>query len=192
MYDHLIRDARFFRALLKFDEDLAEKAGQERCRRCGGRLDRSPYPRKPRGCPDEVRENFQWRHSFCCATLDCRTRMTPPSVRYQGRRFYVGGLLLLVPIMVGEITPKRAAEMKQLVGVSTRTLHRWREWWQEIFVQTPFWKAGQGRFASLPDRRELPASLLARFRGDDEKERVLRALDFLSPLSTRSSSTMAA
>ena len=54
MWHGLLRDSRFFETLGRFDEDLAEQARAAGCRRCGGRLHRAHYPRKPRGGPAEL------------------------------------------------------------------------------------------------------------------------------------------
>jgi hypothetical protein len=41
----------------------------------------------------------------------------------------LGALLVLVSAMTGGATARRAAAMQELVGVSVRTLRRWRAWW---------------------------------------------------------------
>src|SRR3989475_12646047 len=77
----------FTRVLLKFDEDLAEQARQRGCG-CGGKLHSARYPRKPRGTPEEVQEDYSRRRSFCCAEEGCRKRTTPASFRFLSRRGY--------------------------------------------------------------------------------------------------------
>src|SRR2546427_8103212 len=81
----------FTRVLLKFDEDLAEQARQRGCG-CGGKLHSARYPRKPRGAPEELQEDYSRRRSFCCAEEGCRKRTTPASFRFLSRRGYVGGV----------------------------------------------------------------------------------------------------
>ena len=56
--------------LLRFDEDLARSAQAAGCGRCGGRLDRADYPRKPRGIPPELMVTHTQRLSLCCARED--------------------------------------------------------------------------------------------------------------------------
>ena len=53
MYHDLLRDARFWSFLTDVDRDLAEMARRQACR-CGGRLHRADYARKPRGGPEDL------------------------------------------------------------------------------------------------------------------------------------------
>jgi predicted DNA-binding transcriptional regulator YafY len=122
--------------------------------------------------------------SFCCAVDGCRRRTTPPSVRYLGRRVYLGVVVVLVTAMTGGITATRAARLRAWLGVSVRTLKRWRVWWRETFVASPFWRGAQGRFMPPVASAALPASLLERFTGD-ERTRLLHALMFVAPVTTR-------
>ena len=85
----LLRDATLYDVLLKVDRDLAAEAKAARCS-CGGTLHSARYPRKPRGGPDPLDPEYGHRLSFCCAVDGCRQRVTPPSVRYLGRRVYLG------------------------------------------------------------------------------------------------------
>ena len=80
--------------LLRLDQDLARTAQEQRCGRCGGRLDRADYARKPRGVPPELGPEHAVRLSFCCATEGCRRRTTPPSLRFLGRRVFVGAAVV--------------------------------------------------------------------------------------------------
>jgi len=68
----------FYRGLLKLDEDLAEQARQNGCA-CGGKLHGARYPRKPRGVPEDLQEDYSTRRSFCCAQERWRKRTTPAS-----------------------------------------------------------------------------------------------------------------
>lgn len=187
MYHELLRDARLFRLLPRLDRDLADETQRQRCPRrgCRGRLDRAPFPRKPRGVPAELKAEYSYRESLCCD--DCRRRVMPGSVRFLGRRFYVAAAFVVLCAMRYGITEKRVAELRQLVGsdtLSPRTLYRWRAWWLKMFVATPFWKAHRARFSPPVELDELPTSLLSRFRGDD-RDRLVALLRFLVPLSTR-------
>ena len=76
--------------------------------------------------------------------------------------------------------------MKKLIGVSRRTLQRWRAWWLRIFPQTVFWKEARGRLVPSVDESRLPASLLGRFTAVAELagEGLVRCLRFLSPITT--------
>lgn len=180
----LLQDRRFYLLLEKFDEDLAQAAREEGCP-CGGRLHGAAYPRKPRGGPADLSEACERRHSFCCAEEGCRRRLTPPSLRFLGRKVYLGAVVLLATAMQQGPTPARAGRLHELVGASVRTLRRWRAWWQKGFAETPFWKTMRSRFASPIRMAELPSSLLDRFRGRGRTWRrvVVLALGFLAPMT---------
>jgi hypothetical protein len=180
----LFGDARLYMLLLKFDEDLAAETKRGRCQRCGGRLDDCRYPRKPRvsgtvALPDE----YDWRFSYACATRTCRKRHTPPSTRFLGRRVYLGAVVVLATALQQGVTPWRASQLRELLGVSTRTLARWRTWWAEAFTESAFWKAAKAAFAPAVNAAGAPSSLLARFAGDP-LEQLAGLLRFLAPLST--------
>jgi len=89
-----------YELLEKCDADLAEKCRQAGCLKCGGRLDRSDYRRKPRGGPEEGKKVETWRDSFCCDVEGCRKRHTPPSVRFLGRKVYWGVVVVLLAAML--------------------------------------------------------------------------------------------
>jgi hypothetical protein len=69
------------------------------------------------------------------------------------------------------------------VGVSRRTIERWREWWLNGFVRSPFWKAARGLLRAPIDENRLPLSLLSSFSGESEKEKLIELLRFLLPLT---------
>ena len=181
----LLRDASLYALMLTFDQDLAAEARAAGCAACGGILHSARYPRKPRGGPDDLGPDYTTRLSFCCAQDGCRRRTTPPSVRYLGRRVYLGAVVVLVSAMAGGITATRAARLRAWLGVSVRTLKRWRAWWRETFVVSAFWRGVKGRFMPPVVAAALPASLLERFAGRDERMRLLHVLVFLEPLTTR-------
>jgi len=171
---------------LALDQDLAREAQAAGCRACGGRLHSALYPRKPRGGPDDLGPSYESRFSFCCAREGCRRRTTPPSVRYLGRRVYLGAVIVLVTAMQAGLTPIRTQRLQELIGVSIRTLKRWRTWWRTTFVATAFWRAAAGRFMPPVRVDVLPASLLDRFGVLDARAQLRGVLRFLSPLTTTS------
>jgi hypothetical protein len=175
-------EASFYVFLERIDAELAETARATGCG-CGGVLHRAAYPRKPRGGPRELGAGYDRRLSFCCARRDCRQRRTPPSVRFLGRRVYLGAVVVLVSAMLNGPTPRRVATLGALIGASRRTLERWRRWWRTTFAASAFWKAAAGRFARSPAGGQLPWSLLARFRGDT-RPRLVATLRFLAPITT--------
>jgi hypothetical protein len=143
----LLNDARLPGALLKFDEDLAAEARAAGCSECGGRLDSAAYPRKPRGALIALPDAYSTRFSFCCAVSGCRVRHTPPSVRFLGRRVYLGAVVVLATAMQQGVTPVRAKRLRELLGVSYQTLARWRAWWAKSFVESAFWKGAKAAFS---------------------------------------------
>jgi hypothetical protein len=170
----------FFRLLLSIDQDIASTARQAGCQ-CGGTLHRAAYPRKPRGVPAQERDRFITRLSFCCAS--CRKRTTPASVRFLGRRVYVG--LVLTLVSQRKLTPRAMHPVLQALSISRRTLDRWRQWWREDFRLTPLWQLGRARFIPPVVESELPESLRHRFEIADHDNQFTQLLRFLSPLSTR-------
>jgi hypothetical protein len=183
MYQELPRDASFWTFLLKIDQNLAEKTRQEGCP-CGGCLHRANYPRKPRGGGKELPQEYQLRLSFCCEREGCRKRFTPPSVRFLGRKVYLGAVVVLVAAMRQGPTPRRVRELSRLFGADRHTIARWRVFWSEQFPQTPFWKVQRGRLVPGGGIIALPRALLEAFlRGDDPLKEWGRLLDFLSPIS---------
>jgi hypothetical protein len=123
---------------------------------------------------------------LCCAAAGCRKRVLPPSLRFFGRRVYLGPVFVLVSAMVHGITEKRAAALRDLVGVSMRTLTRWRVWWRQVFPQTRFWHAARARFMPPVAEVSLPGSLVERFTQDADADRAVAALRFLAPVTARS------
>ena len=180
----LHHDSQLYPWLMRLDHDLAREAKEGGCLHCGGRLDSAGYPRKPRGGPADLVDEYGTRLSFCCA--ECRRRLTPPSVRFLGRRVYLGAVVVLVSAMLQGSSPPRAARLKELFGVSPRTLARWRDWWQSAFAQSDFWKAARGLLRSAADTTTLPRSLLCCFLDHCEREQLVLALQFLSPITTAS------
>ncbi len=160
----LLHDPKFLALLLRIDHDLAAQMRAEGCA-CGGALHRADYPRKPRGCPLEVRHEHSSRLSFCCSV--CRRRSTSMSVRFLARRVY----LALAVVRLGAA-----------LGVQRRTLARWRAWWHEQFAQTPLWRATCARFMPPVPEGQLPGALIERFAGAPA-EALMRLLVWLSPLT---------
>jgi hypothetical protein len=187
LYTTLLTDATLYTALIAIDQDLATTAQAGGCRRCPGRLHHGDYPRKPRGGPATLPVAYDRRTSFCCAR--CRKRLTPPSVRFLGRRVYLAAVVVLACVLRQGPTPTRARRLCALLGVSADTLARWHRWWRDAFVHTAFWKAARGRFAQPVDEADLPRDLLARFPGEAVTP-LVALLRFLSPLTTPSASAL--
>ncbi len=174
-------------AVTKVDADLSEKVRQGGCLHCSGKLHSARYHRKPRGRTkqDQERKEEIWRNSFCCDQDGCRKRHTPPSVRFLGRKVYWSFTVGLVAAMHHDVKPARLKILRETLGVDRRTVERWREWWLGAFVQSAFWKATRAQFSPSLDPKALPQALCEAFRVD-RRDRLLKLLRFLSPITTGS------
>ena len=185
MYQTILSDTNLYRTLLKLDEDLAAETRQRGCA-CGGKLHSAQYARKPRGVPEELEEAYCRRQSFCCAEEGCRKRTTPASFRFLARRVYVSVVVVLLTALRHGATPERVGKLRQMVGVSVRTLERWRRWWLEQFARSSFWKGARGRLRAPVEEGRLPLSLLECFENPSPEERMTDLLRFILPLTTSS------
>ncbi len=173
--------------MTKVDTDVAAKVRQGGCLHCAGKLHSARYRRKPRGRPkeDQERKGEIFRDSLCCDQDGCRKRHTPPSVRFLGRKVYWGFVVVLVSAMRHGLKPARLKILRETLGVDRRTVERWREWWLQPFVQSAFWKAARTRFSPSIDPKGLPQALCEAF-AVDRRDRLLKLLQFLSPITTGS------
>lgn len=189
MFHAILSDSSFWEVLLRLDEETAAEVQARGCPYCGAAIHSARYPRKPRGVARAVLgPHYEHRLSFCCSRDGCRRRTTPPSVRFLGRRVYLGAIVVLVSALSHGLDDRRVARLEAVFPVSRRTLQRWRRWWCTTFTHSAFWRAMQGRFAGALDPRRLPASLLERFATKDWRIQLLLGLGFLAPMSTSSSS----
>lgn len=179
MICEIVDNTRLGTFLSSIDADLAARARAKGCTHCGSTLHSATYARKPRGLPDSSGQTGR-RHSFCCQT--CRRRTTPASVRFLGRRFYAGTVVVLMSAMDDGVTNRRIEQLRCVLGVHRRTLQRWRHWWRTVFAATPFWSMAQGALMPPPNPAALPAGLLERFVGPDDTTRLVQCLRFLVPL----------
>ena len=172
----MLSDARVWAFLKRVDAVETETCRAAGCPRCGGDLHSATYPRKPFGLSAALRDDTR-RFSLCCSV--CRRRVNPPSVRFFGRRFYVGAVFLLVSALAlaGSV---RLQTIARRCGVPASTLRRWRRWWQEIFPLTREWRAKRGALAAPPGEALL-RWLLGSMRGASFRSRLLRSLVWLMP-----------
>lgn len=169
--------------LPRIDADLAAKAQAAGCPVCGGRLDVANYPRKPRGA-DGLGDDYDVRASFCCAVDGCRRRRTPPSVRFLGRRVYLGAVVVLASALARGPTKASANRLSATLGITRRTLARWCRWWSTTFAASRFWGSLRGRFVPAVDVMTLPASVLARTTATGDESAMVALLRVLAPIST--------
>lgn len=173
MWHELVGSAKFLAALTAADEEIAEQARLGRCPLCGGRLDRSDYPRKARDDLGEAESGWSKRISLCCSREGCRRRLTPPSTRFLGRKVYAAPYIVIA--LIARATVRAIA--------SARTRRRWLEWWRTAFVASAFWGAARGRLMPMVDERRLPGSLVEHFSGA-ASESLAAMLAWISPVTT--------
>jgi hypothetical protein len=182
LYQALLSNARFHDLLLAFDRDLADAARNAGCALCRGVLHSARYWRKPRGRGCAVDPEHDRRFSFCCAADGCRSRATPPSLRFLGRKVYLATIVVVVSMMQHGVTERRMRQLTEAVGVDRRTVVRWRLWWREDFTASAFWQMARAAFMPPVEQDRLPAALIERFRGAGT-EPLIALLRFISPLT---------
>jgi hypothetical protein len=145
-------DASFFQKLRELDLRVFEETKNRPCPRCGGKLDTSHFPRKPRGLGGQEDRRF----SLCCRNEGCRHRVTPPSLRFLGRKVYSAWVVITVL--------EFAAELGLEAAICRRTLARWRTYWRERLDEAhAFMRAARGVLPPGTPPAQLPGALLAGF-----------------------------
>lgn len=185
MFDEIELGGEFFEGLLAIDAAITARVALAGCGFCGGPLHRGDFDRKPRGGLIGVAgERFCRRFSLCCGRDGCRRRATPPSVRFLGRRVYLGAVVILASVAAISVAAVAARAARRAVGVAARTTRRWVRWWRGPFPVTPVFVELAARIIGL-DRQRLPTSIIEATLGAPDV-RVLRLLRRLAPLTTQS------
>jgi len=177
MLKKVLKDKRLFKFLEKVDAEIAETAQAAGCRHCRNILHHGNYERMPRGGPE-----WDKRYSFCCSDEGCRKRTTPASVRFLGRKVYAGLVIVLISAMMHGLSRGRMNRLRESLGISERTLIRWRAWWQEVFSASGFWKVERSRFMPGLAAERLPLSLVEVFDAK-QCEGLVKLMRFLSPIT---------
>jgi hypothetical protein len=176
--------SEFFEGLMTIDTAIVERAAEEPCGDCGGPLYRGDYARKPRGGLLAIAaEVFGRRFSLCCGRDGCRHRVTPPSVRFLGRRVYVGAVVILASAVA--LAAATAGAVVRTTGVPARTMRRWLRWWRGPFTTSGPYVDLSARLVPAPDRWRLPVSLLERLCGAGPAP-IAKLLTWLAPITTAS------
>jgi hypothetical protein len=182
MFDQINFGIEFFEGLERADAEIAAAVRAGNCQVCGGRLHRGDYDRKPRGGVVAAAGETQVRRfSFCCGREGCRRRVTPPSVRFLGRRVYLEAVVVVVSAAMLLLRPR---EVVHATGVPARTVRRWGLWWSGQFVTTAVFVAIKARFVGDAPVEVLPLALLERICGSAQ-QRISTLARWLSPLTTR-------
>ncbi len=182
MYRKVLRDARFFELLLRIDQEESERVRLARCPHCGGPLHDGHFSRKPRGIllgAGELPEGFEVRFDWCCGR--CRKRTLPESVRFLARKVYLAVVVAIATVVEGGSDGDARRLLRGQLGVSWKTLARWRQWWRELTGST-FWQRIRGRLPTDLDVERLPMSLLESLQGE-AATRLLDLLELLGPLT---------
>lgn len=178
---------KFHAQLLVLDQQAAERVRAGGCPVCGGALYAAHYDRKVRGLSDEAAEAGQYdrRLSFCCGGEGCRSRATPPSVRFSLRRVYAAMAVLAL-----SLSGSCRAEVSESSGVVARqgapsrsTRKRWQWWWRSGLLDNPWFSAMRAQLGSAPAGVSAPDSLLGAFVGS-VCEQVVHLGVWMAPLTT--------
>lgn len=184
MIDPFVLRIEFFEGLVAIDEAIVARAAREPCRECGGALHRGDHPRKPRGGLLAVAgEAFSRRFNLCCGRDGCRLRAMPPSVRFLGRRVYLGAVVIVAAAIA--LVAATAAAATRSTGVPARTTRRWLRWWRGPFTASAPFVELSARLVPAPERPRIPLSLLERL-ADEHPIAVAKLLAWLAPITTTS------
>jgi len=171
-----IPDNSFLTILRELDAEWAKQAKQKGCPHCGGKLDVSNYPRKPRGL-DSCDDLCDKRQSFCCRNDGCRKRLTPFSVRFLGRKIYLE-IVILLSLCFGTNPGIKSVPM--------RTVRRWRGVFESFLnPNSLFWKSQVAFFPAGFNPKGLVVSIYQHFSLNHSNPDSLwtHCLKFFSPLS---------
>jgi hypothetical protein len=178
-------EGKFLAALGGIDVERARRVQVGGCPRCGGALDRADYPRKPRGELGEAADAYTRRLSLCCRVDGCRSRATPPSLRFLGRKVYFAALVVMASGMGRDTAMVGRGRVREVKGVPVRTVRRWLVWWQTVFALSTFWTEAKALFPMAVAVDRLPASLLERVAGADALRRTLALIAPITSTSVR-------
>jgi hypothetical protein len=126
--------------------------------------------------------SHDYRASFCCSRDGCRHRVTPPSVRFLGRKRFLSSVVLLVSAARYGARPRLAQALRHAYGVSHGTLARWQRWWRETVPTTAFWVVAKTRLIPPIDPSQVPVELVKRFEATAALENLIAALRFIATL----------
>jgi len=173
-------DSSVLACFLQIDRELADKTRAEGCP-CGGPLYSADFRRKPRGHLRSHDPDFDRRFSLCCGTDGCRTRATPPSVRFLGRRVYLGVIVVLVSAIRQGPAPWRMRVLKEHFGVDRRAVQRWRQFFEKEFRASRCFRLAQARLVGFGE--PVPWSLLDKVGVFADRGTLTEAMKLFAPFS---------
>lgn len=158
---HWAPQRKFFALLVRCDRDLAAQVGASiGCPRCGSKLHRADYPRKPLG-GGEFFSGLVRRVSFCCSQRECRRRFTPPSFVFADRKWYVLAVVVLAAAL-GPAAQEHVTDQLALAGttLSLRSVRRWQAFFREGFTGGAAFAWLRARLSPPPAAAKFPLALL--------------------------------
>lgn len=156
----------FFEELRNLDHALFLKVKSEGCLLCKSQLDTSNFKRKPRG----LGEREEIRYSLCCRKEGCRKRVTPPSLRFFGRRVYSAWVFILALNYLKELGLQDK--------ILKQTLARWKSFWRiQLSEQGPFMRKARSFLPPALGECTLPGDILPYFKFP-EKNSWIQILKF--------------
>lgn len=177
--------ALFIQELYQEDLAEAERIKAAGCPYCGGVLHCGNYQRKPRGIVGEALRllGLDWRISFCCSNEGCRKRSTPESVRFLGRKVYVGVCLVVAGVLRGQGV--KVAKICVLLGMSAETLRCWTRWWSGPVQNSSWWRAARAQIMPPLEGKHFVGALFERLliRAEGVKTAIRKLLTFVSPIT---------
>lgn len=157
-----VPNASFYRFIQQIDLDIVKSAQAIPCSHCGDRLDRSDYGRKPRGVILNTDDDLR-RYSLCCRQDGCRKRFTCKSLRFMGRKVFLGFFILFASSLPKNAEGSSVHRVSKDLDVSPQTLSRWLKYWREDFSKSTFWRREQGLFLPPVVEDNYAAMLISRF-----------------------------
>lgn len=157
--------ASLYRFIQQIDLDIVKSAQACPCLHCGGRLDRADYNRKPRGVSLGLDDDLR-RYSLCCRQDGCRKRLTCQSLRFMGRKVFLGFFILFASSLPKRVEGPSVHRISNELSVSPQTLSRWLSYWKEDFSKTSFWRREQGLFMPPLAQDNHAAILISRFSSE--------------------------
>jgi hypothetical protein len=145
----LTADDAFFQSLRDLDFEIFKAAKAKPCDLCAGRMDTSHYPRKLRGAGEKESQRF----SLCCRKEGCRHRVTPPSLRFLGRKIYSAWVVILALEYCRDLGLDRK--------IARQTIARWKIFWKQRLAEThPFMRWARGLLPPGTPSSDLPSACL--------------------------------
>lgn len=161
MYPDCAVRVTLYEGLRRIDDDLAARAQEAGCPRCGGPLDKATWTRKPRGCKG-LPDDLCLRQGMCCRA--CRRRVLPDSTVFLGRKVYLGAVVLIsIVVRQRSLASHSANRLRAMFGMSKRTLGRWLRFFLVEFPASTRWKVLRGLVSARVRDDALPDALLAEF-----------------------------